>query len=134
MWRVARTIRERLALHSQDASCAGCHHKIDPFGYGLERFDPIGRPRSRYPKDQGGKEIDASGELPSGEAYADFESFRRLLHGCYQGRLTRTLVEELSVVRFVKDVCAGTRHDRFCGWWRCSGIQLHTTPHVAGSG
>ena len=91
----AKTIRERLALHSQDASCAGCHRKIDPLGYGLERFDPIGRPRSRYPKDQGGKEIDASGELPSGEAYADFEGFRQLVHGCYQGRLTHTLVEEL---------------------------------------
>jgi len=91
----ARTIRERLALHSQDTSCAGCHRKIDPLGYGLERFDPIGRPRSRYPKDQGGKEIDASGELPSGEAYADFEGFRQALHDCYQGRLTHTLVEEL---------------------------------------
>jgi len=91
----AKTIRERLALHSQDTSCAGCHRKIDPLGYGLERFDPIGRARSRYPKDQGGKEIDASGEFPSGDAYAGFEDFRQVLHGCYQDRLTRTLVEAL---------------------------------------
>ena len=91
----AKTIREKLARHSQDTSCGGCHRKIDPLGYGLERFDPIGRPRSRYPKDQGDTEIDASGEFPSGETYADFESFRRQLQARYRDRLTHTLVTEL---------------------------------------
>lgn len=40
----AMTNRERLEkLHLSDASCAGCHNLMDPIGFGLERFDTIGR-------------------------------------------------------------------------------------------
>lgn len=39
------TIREQLARHRADASCAACHDKIDPIGLSLESFDPIGRLR-----------------------------------------------------------------------------------------
>lgn len=45
----ATTIRERLAKHSADNACAECHHKIDPLGFSLESFDPIGRWRNNYP-------------------------------------------------------------------------------------
>ncbi len=38
------TNRERLTtLHLSNPSCAGCHNLIDPIGFGLERFDTIGR-------------------------------------------------------------------------------------------
>lgn len=43
------TIREKLAKHSKDPNCAECHARIDPLGFGLENFDPIGRWRDRYP-------------------------------------------------------------------------------------
>lgn len=36
------TNRERLALHTTNKTCAGCHHLIDPIGFGLENFDAIG--------------------------------------------------------------------------------------------
>lgn len=36
-------IREQLAKHRADASCAACHARIDPPGIALENFDPIGR-------------------------------------------------------------------------------------------
>jgi len=45
----ATTIRERLAKHSKDPNCAECHARIDPLGFGLENFDPVGRWRSSYP-------------------------------------------------------------------------------------
>jgi hypothetical protein len=38
---------------------------MDPLGFGLENFDPIGRYRTR----QGDQPIDASGVLPSGEKF-----------------------------------------------------------------
>jgi hypothetical protein len=41
----AGTVRERLEAHRANPECAGCHAMMDPIGFGLERFDPVGRPR-----------------------------------------------------------------------------------------
>ena len=38
--------RQLIERHSSDASCAGCHKRIDPFGFALEGFDAIGRSRA----------------------------------------------------------------------------------------
>ena len=46
--RGATTIREQLAKHRNDTSCARCHAKIDPPGFALESFDVIGGWRDRY--------------------------------------------------------------------------------------
>ena len=48
--RGASTIREQLNKHRNVAACADCHAKIDPAGFALEFFDPIGGYRSRYPR------------------------------------------------------------------------------------
>lgn len=45
----AESPREMLAAHMGEESCAGCHKKIDPIGFVLESFDPIGRWRTEYP-------------------------------------------------------------------------------------
>jgi hypothetical protein len=37
------SMRERMAKHRENVTCATCHSMIDPLGFGLERFDPIGR-------------------------------------------------------------------------------------------
>jgi hypothetical protein len=37
------TNRERMAVHLTNPSCASCHNLIDPIGFGLERYDAIGR-------------------------------------------------------------------------------------------
>jgi mono/diheme cytochrome c family protein len=42
------TIREKLEKHRSQESCAGCHRHIDPPGFALESFDPIGRFREEY--------------------------------------------------------------------------------------
>ncbi|MBL8232731.1 MAG: DUF1592 domain-containing protein [Bryobacterales bacterium] len=39
------TQRERLQIHLSNPVCAGCHTLVDPIGFGLERFDAIGRYR-----------------------------------------------------------------------------------------
>jgi hypothetical protein len=39
------TERQLTERHSRDERCAGCHKRIDPFGYALEGFDAIGRAR-----------------------------------------------------------------------------------------
>jgi len=41
------TSRERLKVHLSNESCASCHRLIDPIGFGLEKFDAIGRKREK---------------------------------------------------------------------------------------
>ncbi len=43
-----QTMRERLLAHQRNATCAGCHSRIDPLGFPLEKFDPVGRWRENY--------------------------------------------------------------------------------------
>ena len=37
------TLRERLEVHRSDDSCVNCHMRIDPLGFALEQYDPIGQ-------------------------------------------------------------------------------------------
>ncbi|MDP7277537.1 MAG: DUF1592 domain-containing protein [Planctomycetaceae bacterium] len=60
------TMRQLLERHSADASCVSCHAKIDPYGFALEAYDPIGRLRER---DLNGNPIDARAEPQDEEAF-----------------------------------------------------------------
>ena len=42
------TIREAILKHQELESCSRCHSKIDPLGFALEFYDPVGRKRSEY--------------------------------------------------------------------------------------
>ena len=42
------TLREKLEQHRSSSACSGCHARIDPPGFALEAFDPIGRIRDSY--------------------------------------------------------------------------------------
>ncbi|MGC3968156.1 MAG: DUF1588 domain-containing protein [Pirellulales bacterium] len=93
--RGAVTIREQLAKHRQSDNCAGCHQRIDPPGFALECFDPIGGLREKYrvvdPETPGlmiegkrvkysyGRTVDSGDELPDGRKFADVREFRKLL-------------------------------------------------------
>lgn len=57
--RGATTIRQQLEKHRSVQACADCHAKIDPLGFALEAYDPIGHFRSAYPN---GAAIDTTGE------------------------------------------------------------------------
>jgi len=94
----ATTIRERLAKHRADIACAECHRKIDPLGFGLETFDPIGRWRETYPKPKGGAPaptIDSTGEFGSGETYAGFHDFKSILVASRTDVFTRHLIRQV---------------------------------------
>ncbi|HTN74690.1 MAG TPA: DUF1592 domain-containing protein [Pirellulaceae bacterium] len=71
----AKNFRELLAQHAKDASCAACHKRIDPLGFGLENFDAIGRWRETH----GGEAVDASGKLPSGEKFTGPRALKQLV-------------------------------------------------------
>jgi hypothetical protein len=74
--RGATSIRDQLQKHRTVASCNSCHRSIDPMGFALENFDPVGRWRDRYSRRVA---IDASGELPDGQTYQDITEFKSIL-------------------------------------------------------
>ena len=58
-----RTLREVLAKHRENRSCAGCHNKFDAIGLAFEGFGPIGELRT---KDLGGRAIETKATFPGG--------------------------------------------------------------------
>lgn len=60
-------MRERLAKHREDPSCAACHELMDPVGLAFENYDGVGAWRDQ----EGPWDIDASGMLPIGGEFND---------------------------------------------------------------
>ena len=84
------SVRERLAEHRANPSCAGCHDLMDPVGFALENYDAIGRWRDA----EAGESVNAAGGLPDGSQFVG-------VTGLEQGLLARpeivagTIVEKL---------------------------------------
>jgi hypothetical protein len=51
---------DALEQHSSDPACSGCHQLLDPVGWGLDRYDAIGRLRT---VDESGNAVRESGTL-----------------------------------------------------------------------
>lgn len=95
--RGATTVREQLKKHTADSGCATCHAKIDPPGWALEAFDPIGGFRANYrstsigeklPPDIAkklrakfliGPPVDPSGTFADGRSFKDIHEFKALI-------------------------------------------------------
>jgi hypothetical protein len=69
------TLRQQLERHRENAQCASCHDKLDPLGFALENFDPLGRWRTEL----GGLPIDTRGQLPSGESVSSPAELKQVL-------------------------------------------------------
>jgi hypothetical protein len=70
------TVRQLVAKHTSVPECAVCHVRIDPFGFALERYDPIGRWRDR---DLGGLPIDTHVKLKDGTEFDGIDGLRHYL-------------------------------------------------------
>jgi len=73
----ALTMREMMAKHRTNPTCASCHAVMDPLGLALENFDATGRwrDRDRY----AGVAIDSSGTLPDGTPVNSPDDLRNAL-------------------------------------------------------
>jgi hypothetical protein len=70
------TMRQQVERHAKDATCAACHVRIDPFGFALEKYDAIGRLRT---KDQGGLALDTKARLRDGTEFDGIDGLRTYL-------------------------------------------------------
>ena len=70
------TERQLTERHSSDPKCAGCHQRIDPFGFALEGFDAIGRARKL---DAAGLVIDTRTTLANGTPIDGLDGLRTYL-------------------------------------------------------
>lgn len=62
--KVPKTVRAQLEQHRANPACAQCHRVIDPAGFALENFDPVGKWRNTGPD---GSPLDVMGTLADGK-------------------------------------------------------------------
>lgn len=111
--RGATTVREQLEKHRHNTACAGCHAKMDPYGFALESFDVVGEYRDQY-RIVGGTgnhaerkkvnghpidyhfelPVDCSGQLPDGRAFRNVNDLRNFLSEDPR-RLARAFTKQL---------------------------------------
>ena len=106
------TIREQLDAHRASPVCANCHRTIDPPGFAMESFDPIGGFRTKYRVSQGeaiaangrrrtaygeGAPVDASGITPDGDPFTSIREYKALLLDREIDQVARHLTSQLIV-------------------------------------
>jgi hypothetical protein len=84
-------MRERLAQHRTNPSCASCHAVIDPLGFALEHYDAIGAWRM---SDESGRPVDAAASTLSGAKLDGLAGLRGLLLAEPE-QFPRTVTEKL---------------------------------------
>ncbi|MGV3531499.1 MAG: DUF1592 domain-containing protein, partial [Chthoniobacteraceae bacterium] len=76
------TVRQRLEIHRENASCARCHDKIDPLGLALENFNAAGEWRDQEGHGYNGRiekndpVIDARAKMPDGSEFDGVEGLQ----------------------------------------------------------
>ena len=112
--RGATTIREQLAKHRSQESCAACHRNIDPPGFALECFNVMGGYRDQYRSTAEGEPaagsghngvnfhyrlglpVDTSGELADGRKFAGIRELKQELLAD-PDQLARNLAQQLVI-------------------------------------
>jgi hypothetical protein len=103
----AGTLREQLEKHRSNTTCASCHSRMDPLGFGLENFDAIGAWRTH----EGKFPIDAKGALPDGRSFAG-------------------PVELAAILKSDRDAFAECISEKMLTYALGRGLQVHDWPAV----
>lgn len=96
------TLRERLSIHRERSDCKGCHEQIDPLGFALENYDPVGVWRSNY---ENGREIDTAGTLFRKHNFNDIVEFKDAILA-EKDRFTRGLAAHLLSFALARELAA----------------------------
>jgi Protein of unknown function (DUF1588)/Protein of unknown function (DUF1585) len=86
------SMREQMEVHRRNPTCASCHRRMDPLGFGLENFDGVGAWRTM----DGNFQVDSSGQLPDGRTFHGPGELATIL-GNEQEAFARALTSKLLV-------------------------------------
>jgi mono/diheme cytochrome c family protein len=87
-------LRDMLARHRADPSCASCHARFDAFGLAFEGYGPIGEVRS---KDLAGRPVDTRATFPGGAEAVGVDGIRRYIRARRQDDFVDNLCRKLLV-------------------------------------
>jgi hypothetical protein len=113
------SFREQLDRHATQASCAGCHRKIDPLGFALDNYNAIGAWRESTPENP----LDVKGVLPTGETIEGADQLKSVLLN-RKDDFIRNVVEKMMVYALgreldyydecaVQEIHAGLKRDDY---------------------
>lgn len=113
------TLRQKLEAHRENASCASCHNRMDPLGFGLENYDAIGAWRT----EDNSQPVDSSGVLPDGQAFSGPGELKKVLLE-RKTEFTRCLTEKMLTYALgrgvedfdapvIEDIVAGVEHGEY---------------------
>lgn len=86
------TLRETLARHRADVSCATCHERFDAVGLAFEGYGPVGEFRE---KDLGGRPVDTHANFPDGMEGDGLAGLRDYLDAKRRPEFTENLCRKL---------------------------------------
>lgn len=146
--RGATTIREQLDKHRNIEACASCHVHIDPPGFALENFDPIGGWRDFYrattrtkagpvhlPNYQNrplyrGPDVEKGGLTHDGRAFNDIDDYKKLMLEDKE-QLARSLTEKVLIYATGADIQFADREvvDQIVATLRTKNYGFRTLVH-----
>ncbi len=88
------TLRQTLAKHREDPTCASCHAKFDSFGLVFEGYGPVGEVRAQ---DLAGRPVDASATFPDGSEGTGLAGLQTYLRTKVQDEFLDNLARKLMV-------------------------------------
>jgi hypothetical protein len=106
--RGATSIRDQLAKHRKDPTCATCHVSLDPHGFALENFDVIGGWRTQYRvlSKEGAKlpnveyklglPVEAGDVMPDGRRFTVVDEYKQILQS-ERDQIARAMIERLMI-------------------------------------
>jgi hypothetical protein len=86
------TLRQTLARHREDKSCATCHNKFDSFGLVFEGYGPVGEVRAT---DLAGRPVESSAVFPDGSEHAGVTGLQSYLRAEAESEFVGNLCRKL---------------------------------------
>lgn len=101
------TLKERIENHRNQAACASCHSRIDPWGIAFENYDAVGAYRTQIKN----RPVDATSELFNRQKLAGLDGLKGYLLMERQDQFAQAMVHKLTAYALGRPLTLGDRAD-----------------------